>query len=69
MDPNEADRYFNELNSTIKRVDSNIRSILPLIANRLQLSGAGKTWNESEALIALKKELRKFNIAKRQWLC
>ena len=68
MDSNQVINSFNELRSIVESADHSTRRILPCIAGRLQLSGAGKNWEDANALTALKRELRNWDITKRQWI-
>jgi hypothetical protein len=60
---------FEELRRNIVAVDNNIRAVLPLIAGRLQRAGCGNGYGyDSDALTALKRELRNWDITRQQWI-
>lgn len=67
MESNEVTNAFNALRSIIDSADLGTRRMLPSIAGRLRLSGAGYNWDEKKALSALKRELRGWDIAKGSW--
>ena len=68
MDSNQVVNTFNELRSNIEACDRSTRSMLPVIAGRLQRATQGYCYGEwCQALTALKRELRNWNIAKQQW--
>ncbi|MBE3122880.1 MAG: hypothetical protein IMZ58_11840 [Thermoplasmata archaeon] len=59
---------FDELRRNIDETDNNIRAMLPCIAGRLQRSGAENNYIFANALTALKRELRNWDITKRRWI-
>ena len=68
MDSNEINNAFNSLRSNIQHADEGLKLMLPCLAGRLKLCGAGTRWNNTaEALSQLKRELRNWDISKRKW--
>ena len=59
---------FEALRRNIKTVDGEIKSMLPLLSGRLQSATNGYNgWEHKEALTAMKRELRNWNITKQCW--
>lgn len=68
MDAHEIRNTFNSLRLTISAADEGTRAMLPCIAGRLQLCGAGGQYDGTpEALSALKRELQNWDITKKVW--
>jgi hypothetical protein len=69
VDSNQVVTTFNELRSNIEACDRSTRSMLPVIAGRLQRATQNCCVGEwCQALTALKRELRNWDITKQQWI-
>lgn len=67
MSLQEMEQAVEEAKATISRADSNIESMIGLIAGKLRLKYKRHNWIYTENLIKLKKQLEKFDCRTRQW--
>ncbi len=65
MRTSEMYAEINEARTTLHNADRVSESLLPLLVGRLRKTGT--EWNTTEALRALKRELRDFNMTTGTW--